>query len=235
MWQPQMQALAERGFSAVAVDLPGFGSSPLRDEQDLDGFAARVLEVLDGLQVERAAFVGLSMGGYVLFRLWQQAPHRIGALVLADTRAEADSPEARERRYAQASQVAVLGVEAILEGFVAGALGRATLDGRPGVVETVRRLVREARPAGVVNALRAMAVRPDSTPLLPRITVPTLVVVGEQDGLTPPDVARRMAAAVPGATLSVVPEAGHLSSLEAPGTFNRQLLDFLETSGFWRA
>lgn len=228
MWEPQAQALAAAGFTPVALDLPGFGQSPLQGETTLDDFARRVLERLDGLGVDRAAFVGLSMGGYVLFRLMAAAPQRAVGVVLANTRATPDSPEAQARRYSQASQVAAQGVEAIAEGFVSSALSPATRQDRREVVESVRRLVAAATPAGVVNALRAMAVRPDSTPLLGSLGCPALVIGGEQDALTPPDEARRMAQAIPGARLELLPQAGHLSNLEAPEAFNRALLGFLE-------
>lgn len=148
--------------------------------------------------------------------------------MLANTRATPDTPEAQARRYAQASQVAAQGVEAIAEGFVSSALSPATRQDRPAVVETVRRLAGAATPAGVVNALRAMAARPDSTPLLGQIGCPTLVIGGEQHTLTPPDEARRMDGAIPGPWLQLLPEAGHLSNLEAPEAFNERLLHFLQ-------
>lgn len=229
MWSPQVEALKEAGFSPLAPDLPGFGESRTVRAGSLEAFAAAVLQTLDRHGVRRAAFVGLSMGGYVLFRIWERAPDRVLALVLADTRAEPDGPDARERRSLQARQVQTEGPAAIAGGFVQGALGATTHRHRPTVVEWVRDRVASAPPEGVVQALHALAGRPDSRPLLPGITVPTLIVVGDEDTLTPPDASRTMAAAIPGSVLQVLAGAGHLANLEDPGAFNRVLLDFLGT------
>lgn len=229
MWEPQLAALRQAGFSPLAVDLPGFGGSPLQPARaTLEDFARAVLETLDHLQVPCAAFVGLSMGGYVLMRLLELAPQRVSAAVFADTRAGADSPEARARRADQAARVASEGTGAIEQTFLQSALSPATLRGRPEVVEQVRALIAQAPPAAVVHALRAMADRPDSTPLLASVTVPALVMVGEDDALTPPEVAREMAERLPRGRLVVLPQAGHLSNLEAPDAFNEALLSFLE-------
>ncbi|BDG60825.1 alpha/beta fold hydrolase [Caldinitratiruptor microaerophilus] len=229
MWSPQVETLEAAGFSPLAPDLPGFGESRAVRAQSLDGFAAAVLETLDRYGIRRAAFVGLSMGGYVLFRIWERAPERVLALVLADTRAEPDAPEARERRLLQASQVEAQGPAAIADGFVQGALGATTHRARAGVTLRVRDLVLGAPREGVVQALHALAGRPDSRPLLPGIRVPTLILVGDEDTLTPPDASRAMAAAIPGSVLKVLPGAGHLANLEDPGAFNGALLDFLGT------
>lgn len=227
MWQDQVAALAAAGFSPVTVDFPGFGESAAVEAPDLGAFARGVLDALDRHGVHRAAFVGLSMGGYTLFRLWEQAPERVAALVLADTRAEPDPPEVRERRMAQIEQVQQSGTGAIASGFLQTALGETTRRTRPGVVARVRDLVLAAPPRGVVQALRALAARPDSRPLLPGITAPTLVVVGDEDVLSPPEAARAMAGGIPGAALQVLPGVGHLSALEDPDAFNRAILDFL--------
>ena len=232
MWDAQVTLLQRQGYSPLALDLPGFGDSPLAGSADLAGFARAVLQTLDELQVRRAAWVGLSMGGYVLFRILAMAPERVGALVLADTRAEPDGPEARQRRFDQASRVAAQGPSALADSFVASAVGAGTRARAPEVAERVRRWVSEARVAGIVHALHAMAARPDSTPLLGSITVPTLVLVGREDTLTPPDVAQAMAARIPGARCHVIEGAGHLANLEAPEAFNRLLLDFL--AGSWQ-
>ena len=230
MWEPQLGPLRQAGFSPVAPDLPGFGESPLVGPPDLEHYARAVLHTLDQLQIGRAAWVGLSMGGYVLFRVLALAPDRVAAAVLADTRAEPDGPEARARRFDQASRVAASGPQALAEGFVESALGATTRSRRPGVVERVRELVLAARPAGIVHALHAMAARPDSTPLLGSLRVPALVVVGQEDSLTPPGVAKSMAERIPGARWVEIPGAGHLPNLETPEAFNEALLDFLRTA-----
>ena len=232
MWGPQLGVLRQAGFSPVAPDLPGFGDSPLSGPPDLEHFARAVLRTLDQLHIERAAWVGLSMGGYVLFRVLALAPERVAAVVLADTRAEPDSPEARARRFDQASRVAASGPQAIAEGFLEGALGPTSRRQRPGVVGRVRELVLQARPAGIIHALHAMAARPDSTPLLGSIRVPALAMVGQEDALTPPAVVKALAERIPGARCVEIPGAGHLPNLETPEAFNEALLNFLRET--WR-
>lgn len=228
MWDGQVAALAGAGFSPLALDFPGFGAAPLHPgRRSLADFARAVLEALDELHVGSAAFVGLSMGGYVLFRLIELAPERVAAMVLADTRAEADGPEARTRRADQAARVAAGGPEALADGFLESALSLATRRSRPDVVAKVRELVGQASAAGIVHALRAMAERPDSSGLLASVKVPALVIVGEHDALTPPGVARQLVERLPHGRLVVLPGAGHLSNLEAPEAFNEALLAFL--------
>ena len=230
MWNPQLGALQQAGFSPIAPDLPGFGESPPTGPADLEHFARAVLRTLDELHVGRAAWVGLSMGGYVLFRVLALAPERVAAVVLADTRAEPDSPEARARRFDQASRVATSGPQALADGFVETALGATTRSQRRRVVEQVRALVLAASPAGIVHALHAMAARPDSTPLLGCVQVPALVIVGQEDSLTPPAVARAMAERIPGGRWVEIAGAGHLPNLEAPEAFNEALLNFLQAA-----
>lgn len=228
MWQPQLQALHRAGFSPVAVDLPGFGESPLQGPPTLEAFARAVLDTLDRLQVAQAVWVGLSMGGYVLMRVLEMAPERVLAAVFADTRAEPDSPEARARRFDQAARVATGGPEALVDSFVEAALGPTTRTRRPQVVETVRQLILANRAAAIIHALHAMAARPDSSEVLRRTSVPALVVVGQEDALTPPAVARQLAGLLRQARYVELEGAGHLPNLETPDAFNGALLSFLQ-------
>ena len=169
--------------------------------------------------------VGLSMGGYVAFAMLRRHRARIAGLVLADTRPQADSDEARAAREANARLVESQGIAALVEKLLPGLLSPNAPEA---VREEVRRIAAANRPAGVAAALRAMAARPDSTDLLPTIGVPTLVVAGAEDSLTPPDVARAMAAAIPGAGYVEIAGAGHLSNLEQPEAFTAALRAFLE-------
>lgn len=224
MWARQIAALP--GRRTLAPHFPGFGG---RDagEADLDAFARAVLADMDAAGVERAVLVGLSMGGYVAFRLHALAPERVAALVLADTRAGADDEAGRKRRADQAARARSEGIGWIPDAMVPALLGETTRRERPEVVQQVRGLVAQANPEGVARALEAMSRRPDSTPSLGKIGVPTLVVVGEEDTLTPPGESRIIADGIPGARLLTLPGAGHLANLEAPAGFNQALLDFL--------
>jgi 3-oxoadipate enol-lactonase len=189
--------------------------------------AADATAVLDAAGAERADVVGLSMGGYAALALMRRHPETVAALVLADTRAAADTAEVVERRNAQQQQVDEEGTDRLVEAMVGNLLSDETRANRPDVVARARALMHGCSPAGVIGALEAMKNRADSVPLLETIDVPVLVVVGEHDGPSPPDVARAMADAIPDARLEVLPGAGHLSNLEAPDTFNRALESFL--------
>lgn len=229
MWAPQLACLSA-AHRVIAPDLKGFGASDAPDDlagYTMLGYADEVAGMLDGLGVERVVLGGLSMGGYVALAFLRQYPDRVAGLVLADTRAAADTADVFERRTDQQDQVAREGTTALIEVLLGGLLCDNTKSHRLELVEQVRRLM--ANPAaGFIGALEAMKHRPDATEELASIAVPTLVVVGEDDALSPPDVARRMQEAVPGAELAVLPRAGHLSSLEAPDEFNAAVTDFLE-------
>jgi 3-oxoadipate enol-lactonase len=224
MWAAQVDAL--KGRRTLAPHLPGFGGQAVA-QADLDAFAAAALGEMDASGVDRAVVVGLSMGGYVAFRLHALAPDRVEGLVLADTRAGADDEAGRRKRTDQAARARSEGIGWMPDAMVPALLGETTRRERPEVVDHVRRLIAQAHPEGVARALEAMRQRPDSTPALAGIGVPTLVVVGEEDTLTPPGESRHIADGIPGARLVVLPRAGHLANLEAPAGFNEVLLDFL--------
>jgi len=230
MWTPQVEAL--RGtVRTVALDFRGFGESELPTPAfSLADLADDVVGAARALGIARAVVVGLSMGGYVAFRVVDRFPEFVRALLLADTRAEPDTPEARARRLLLADRAEREGVSALAD-FVQGLLGPTTKAERPEVVGRVREIIGEPDPRALAAALRAMADRPDSRPLLPAIGVPTLVLVGEEDGLTTPDSARVIAGGIRGSTLMVIPRAGHLSNLEAPEAFTAELLAFVRAVG----
>jgi 3-oxoadipate enol-lactonase len=229
MWAPQTENLSER-HKFIAIDLMGFGSSDAPEglfRYSMDAFADQVKAALDDSGVERVVLCGLSMGGYVSFAFWRRHAHTLAALVLADTKAEADDDAARERRTVQQSRVADEGIDGVADALISGPLlSDATRSAKPDVVDHVRRLAKNPA-AGYIGALHALKNRPDSTPDLAGIDVPALVVVGEDDTLTPPAAAESMHSRLPASRLAVIPEAGHLSSLEAPVAFNAALTDFL--------
>ena len=230
MWAPQTEHLSER-YRFIAIDLMGFGSSDApedRSHYSMDAFADQVKAAIDDSDVERVVLCGLSIGGYISFAFWRRHAGMLAALVLADTKAEADDDAARERRTAQQSRVADEGVDGVADALISGPLlSDATRSARPDVVDRVRRLAKNPA-AGYIGALEALKKRPDSTPDLARIDVPALVVVGEDDTLTPPAAAESMHSRLRTSQLTVIPEAGHLSSLEAPAPFNAALTGFLD-------
>ena len=224
MWEPQRDAFGTR--PVLIPNFPGFGGRP-PSASDLESFGRTVLDDMDAAGIQEAVFLGLSMGGYVSFRILGEAPERVAGLVLADTRSGADDQAARAKRTEQAARVRREGVGWLMEALIPALLGPTTLRERRGVEAAVRRMFEGAEPEGVARALEAMRDRPDSTPLLRETFVPTLVLVGEEDTLTPLEDGRSMASAIPDARLHIIPGAGHLSNLEAPGAFNAALETFL--------
>lgn len=229
MWDEQIAALAPR-WRVVAPDLPGFGDTDPPSEDDaasMEAWADLVAGLVRSLGLGPVVVVGLSMGGYVAFALLRRHPDLVAGLVLADTRAGADTPEVIERRTSQQRQVREGEAADVVEAMLGTLLSDDTRAERPEVVERARALMATTPPEGIVAALEAMKNRPDATGELGGIDVPVLVLVGEHDGPSPPSVAEEMAEALPNARLEVIPTAGHLSNLEAPEAFNQALESFL--------
>jgi pimeloyl-ACP methyl ester carboxylesterase len=190
-------------------------------------YAEQVGELLDRLKLDRVVLGGLSMGGYVVFACLRLFSERISALLLANTRPDPDPEEAKEARRETARRVAEEGVEVLPKLQMERLLARDTLRNKIDVVESVRAMILESSPDGVVGALGAMRDRPDSTDLLGKIGVPTLVAGGEEDAISTPDIMGDMARKIPNSRHHTFSGAGHLSNLEAPKEFNAALLNFL--------
>lgn len=228
MWAGQQAALSSR-YRTIALDLRGHGESdaPLW-HYSLDQAADDVRALLDHLAISRAVFVGLSMGGYILFAFYRKYAERVTGLVLADTRAQADTAEGRTGRFQMAQTAYRNGPGAVADLMIPKLLSPATAQTRPELVRTVRAMIEGNQISGIAGDLMAMAERPDSTPLLHQIACPTQIIVGEQDIATPPADAKLMADQIPGARSAVIPHAAHLANLEQPKAFNRILSSFLE-------
>ena len=225
MWAPQVGALIRRG-RCIAPDMRGLGGSAPGPPYSMDQYADDVAELLAALGVETAVVVGLSMGGYVAMALWRRHRSLIRALVLADTRSGADSEEGREKRVRLIEVARSRGSASVAEMQIASMIGETTRRRRPDVVESVRGMMAAAPVEGIVGALEAMMGRPDSTPTLDTIDVPTLIIVGDEDTLTPPSEAEAMQARIRGSRLEVVRQAGHICNLERPAAFNHLLIEF---------
>ena len=226
-WMPQLDAFSVQ-YRVAAYDLRGLGRTEVGDGQyTLEGYVDDLVAALDHLGHDKAVICGLSMGGYVALRAAEREPNRFLGLVLCDTRSGADTNEGKVSRANAARDLKTDGIDRFVKAFLPVVLGPTTLGERARVVETVEGMVREQRVAGVVGAQIAMAGRTDTTDGLHRVAVPTLILVGEEDTLTPPAQAREMAARIPGAELALVPAAGHVSNLENPESFNASLGEFL--------
>jgi pimeloyl-ACP methyl ester carboxylesterase len=195
----------------------------------MDQYADDVAAFLDTLGVARAVVCGLSMGGYIAFAMLRTHRERIRGLILADTRATADTDEVRENRGRLITLVEEQGVEVLAAQQLRPALGRSTFEERPLIVEAVRRMMAAQPAEGVIGALGAMAARPDSTSLLETIDVPTLVLGGAEDTLTPPVELRTLASAIPGSRFELLERCGHVCPFERPAAFNHVVSEFLGT------
>lgn len=226
MWEAQVDALSDR-YRFVAPDLSGFGDSDApEDGYSMERWAGEVEALLGEVGSDKVVLVGLSMGGYLAFECLRRFRDRFSALVLADTKAEADPPEGIEKRTKQQQMVRDGGRDELIGALSGALLSEPTTQNKPDVVERAKALM-DNPEAGFIGALEAMKNRPDSTDELTAIKVPTLIVVGENDGVTPPEASRKMHEHIQGSRLVVIPEAGHLSNLEAPEAFNGALAEFL--------
>jgi 3-oxoadipate enol-lactonase len=225
-WEPQVRALPE-GLPVGAPNHPGFGGSALAGEvTTMAACAERALAAADEAGIDRAVVCGLSMGGYAAFELWRRAPDRILGLVLANTRAVSDTPEAVGARRALAARLRA-------EGNVLVDEPPALLaeDAPAALAERVRSMIGDQTPEAIAAASLGMAERPDSTPDLAGIDVPTLVITSTGDRLIPAAVSAEIARGIPGARLEVIDRVGHLSNLEASESFTALLLGHLATCG----
>ena len=231
MWARQLEAVG-RTHRAIAYDLRGHGASDVGDGQyTVEGHVDDLLLLLDHLGLARVTLIGLSMGGYIALRAVERAPARFGALVLCDTRSEADGNEAKLKRAAGAVAVKRDGAAAFAEGFVKAVFAPGTFKTRPEAVAAIRLIIENTAPLAIAGTLIALAGRTDTTASLAAIKVPTLVLCGEHDAVTPPDAARSLHEKIAGSELHLVPEAGHLANLENPDFFDAKLLDFLGRHG----
>ena len=233
MWDSQIAAQAPRA-RVIAPDLRGFGQTPLAagDAESgisMEAYADDLAELLDVLAVrEPIVLAGFSMGGYVAWQFVRKYAARLGALIQCDTRAQADSDEARAGRIKMAEHVAEWGSARVAEMMGPKLFAPATFERQPAVVAAVRGVVERTPPAGIAAAQRGMAARPDVTDMLPTIELPTLVLVGEFDSISPPAEMKEIAAAIPGAEFVVIPRAGHMTTMEEPVAVNMALNQFLD-------
>jgi 3-oxoadipate enol-lactonase len=229
LWERQMGAIPE-GWRLITPDLRGFGGSTELDSPSalsMADYAEDVVDLLEELGVARAVIGGCSMGGYAALALYQSNPEMFDGLILVNSRAGADSPESRANRRNMLALVDREGASGVARDMMPRLLGKTTKETNPSIEANVRRLIKQQAPIAIRSAIHRMMHRRDSTLLLPQISVPTLVITGEEDEMIPVDESRRMAEAVKGATLVIIPGAGHLSPMEQPDAFNDAVNKFL--------
>jgi 3-oxoadipate enol-lactonase len=228
IWERQL-ALADRGWRVIAPQFRGFdGGSGDPPALSIDDYAGDVVDLLDALHIHEAIVGGLSMGGYVAFALLRHAARYVHGLILADTKAQADTPEGVEGRKRMIELAGSKGPAAVAEEMIPKLLGETTRRTRPDIVDHVRALATSSSADAIAGALRALMTRPDSTPQLSTIHVPTLILVGEEDIVTPPAAAEELHRGIAGSALVAIPEAGHLTNLEQPDAFDAAVTQFLD-------
>lgn len=227
MWEPQVEALSKE-FRVIAPDLRGHGETEApAGPYTMELMADDLKGLLDHLNIDQAVIGGFSMGGYITFAFYRKYRERVRGLILADTRPQPDTPEARQGRTNSAELARREGAGAIADQMLPRLLSQDALQSKPQLAQKVRQIMASNSVNGIVGDLMALAERPDSVPLLPEIHCPTLIIVGEQDALTPVADSHLMAERIPNARLEILPKAGHLSNLEQPELFNQAVGSFL--------
>jgi 3-oxoadipate enol-lactonase len=233
LWAEQAEVLRDR-YRVVIPDLRGFGDSALNPDSSegpatMDRMAEDVATLMDQLEIEQAVIGGLSMGGYVALAFCKQIPARVRALVLADTRAQADTEEGKQTRAQQAEKALAEGMAGIADAMLPKLLTPDTVSKRPELVKRIRDMMLKTKPEGAAAALRGMAQRDDQTEFISSIEVPTLIAVGSEDAITPVADSEAMHAKIADSRLVVIENAGHVSNLEQTEQFNDALLAFLNS------
>ena len=229
MWREQATAFGAR-YRVIAPDLRGYGESETNDEKTmLEEFARDINALLDKLKVENIVLCGLSMGGQIAFEFYQLFPHKVRAFILADTFAQLDDAERKQARYDTAERLLREGMHDYAREVLPKMIAAQTIEQQPKVAAHVLTMMRSTSPKGAAAALRGRAERPDYTTLLPRINVPTLIVVGSLDEFTPVADAEFMRDRIPDAKMAVIEGAGHMPNLEKPLEFNRIVVEFIKT------
>ena len=226
LWAQQLDGLGGQA-RCIAPDLRGFGGSGRDGPFSMDCYADDVICLMDHLEISNAVVAGVSMGGYVALALWRRHRSRIRALILSDTRSGSDDEAGREHRRQQIHLANEVGPRAVAAQVMENMVGRTTRDRSPEVVVELERLLDRAPLEGVVGALQAMIARPDSTPDLATIDVPTLVIAGAEDVLISTREARALHDGIPGSTLEILEHAGHVPNVERPAAFNHVVSEFL--------
>jgi pimeloyl-ACP methyl ester carboxylesterase len=227
MWTDQLEAVPA-GWRMIAPDLAGFGgTTDYTGRPTIDDLARDVDQLLDALNLGPVVLGGLSMGGYAAFAMHRLAPKRLRGLILADTKSTGDTAAARDGREAMLRVVDERGSAGVADEMLPKLLGSTTRRVRPSIEARVRALIEANSAEGLRRAIVRLRDRPDSSPQLPNIRVPILALVGEEDAVTPIEDARAIAAGAPDARLAILPEAGHLSNLENPASFNAALRPWL--------
>lgn len=225
-WAPQFEFLKET-HRVIIYDLPGFGESISNDEHTIESFADNFIKFMDALKIDKAIVCGLSMGGYILLNAVERYSDRFAAIILSDTQCIADTKENAEKRFKTIEDIHKNGLTEFTEGFLKNAFTEETLEKNKIVVENIRQVILANSTTAITSALKAMANRKETCTGLKNITVPTLILCGEEDKLTPPAQSEFLFKAIPNSEMHIIKSAGHLSNLEQSDSFNDHLHNFI--------
>lgn len=227
MWQPQLD-LFGKNYRVIAYDIRGFGKSAIGSAQgSINLFADDLVKFMDGLEIKKAIVCGLSMGGYILLNAIIRYPQRFDAIILSDTQCIADSFEAKEKRKKAISQIVAGKINDFALGFIANIFSDETKKTKGDVVEKIKRTILSTRAEAVTATLSVLAERQDLCSSISQIEVPTLIICGEQDIVTPVEQAEFLHDTIPNSQLKIIENAGHMSNLEKPDEFNMHIVEFL--------
>ncbi|HTV48464.1 MAG TPA: alpha/beta fold hydrolase [Phycisphaerae bacterium] len=228
MWEPQTKGLKAAGYRVFTPDLPGFGNSRPKSQEScsMESFADEIFSLIKRQAGGSAVVGGFSMGGYVLLALLRDHPEAVSAAMFIDTHPAADTPETRTNRLAMVETVRKQGVAPIAESMPEKLLSKSA---SPELMQEVAEMIRRQPPQAIIAAQLAMAARRDQTDLLGKLRIPTLVIVGSDDVITPPATAAALSGRIPFSRLVEIPSAGHLSSLQSPEMLNNAMLEFLNS------
>lgn len=230
MWNAQINSLSEH-YKVIAPDLRGFGKSDVTPGTvSMEDHADDLMTLLDHLEITTPVHLcGLSMGGYINWQFLRKYPQKIKTLILCDTRAVADTPEGVSNRMNMVENILANGAESIVEPMLGKLVSDNTMKNNVQVVGQLKEMIRNTSPEGMAAALRGMAERPDSTELLEQIEIPALLIVGEEDQLSPPEEMKGLVEKIPGARIEIIRDAGHMAPMEAPDEVNQYILTFLKS------
>lgn len=229
MWKNQIPLLQENGFRVITYDLRGHGKSDVGDGQyTIELFVDDLIALLDYLKITKTIVCGFSMGGYIALRAIERNPERFNALILCDTTSSADSDQARLRRAASIKLIKKDGVKPFAEGFLKAVFTEQSFSMKQNVVDEARKMILSNYPVGICGALLAMAARTDTTEVLFKISLPTLLLVGEYDTITPQAATKTMHDKIQNSKICIIGNAAHMSVMENPNEFNEQLIKFLK-------
>jgi 3-oxoadipate enol-lactonase len=230
MWDPQTEAL-EKEFKVITYDLRSFGYSNLDYNLTIDSHVDDLFAVIESLNLDKPVICGLSMGGYITLRALERGQNKFKAAVLCDTRSEADANEGKIKRAEQIAQIKAGGIQDFITAFINGVLSEKTRKGnesKKNIEGFLREVINWQTPEGICTALMTLSARSDTTPFLDKISLPVLIMAGEDDKLTPPELSKSMHAKVKNSQLHIIPEAGHMSNIENSEEFNNKLIQFLK-------